>query len=65
MVLFHSGHPPNDPDSDDRDVSSAHRGFAQFMMGDGSVRAVEESIEPTVYIAFSTRAGGEVLADRR
>ena len=63
MVLFQSGHPPNDADSDDRDVSSAHRGFAQFLMCDGSVRAIEESIDPNTYIAFSTRAGGEVVAD--
>ncbi|MCE9630089.1 MAG: DUF1559 domain-containing protein [Planctomycetia bacterium] len=63
MVLFQSGHPPNDADSDDRDVSSAHRGFAQFVMCDGSVSAVEESIDPATYIAFSTRAGSEVAAD--
>jgi len=63
MVLFQSGHPPNDADSDDRDVSSAHRGFAQFLMCDGSIRPVEESIDPNMYIAFSTRAGGEVVAD--
>lgn len=63
MVLFQSGHPPNDAESDDRDVSSAHRGFAQFLMCDGSVRAVEETIEPSTYLAFSTRSGGEVVAD--
>jgi prepilin-type N-terminal cleavage/methylation domain-containing protein len=63
MVLFQSGHPPNDVASDDRDVSSAHRGFAQFLMCDGAVRAVAESIDPGTYIACSTRAGGEILSD--
>jgi prepilin-type N-terminal cleavage/methylation domain-containing protein len=63
MVLFQSGHPPNDANSDDRDVSSAHQGFAQFLMCDGSVRAVSESIDANTYLAFSTRAGGEHIAD--
>ena len=61
MVLFQSGHPPNDAESDDRDVSSAHRGFAQFLMCDGSVRAVGESIDAGMHRAFSTRAGGEAV----
>lgn len=55
MVLFQFGHPPNDPDSDDRDVSSAHRGFVQFVMCDGAIRAVQKSIDPAAYLAFSTR----------
>ena len=63
MVLFQSGHPPNDSASDDRDVSSAHRGFAQFLMCDGSVRAVAESIQPGLYVAFSTRAAAEIVPD--
>jgi len=63
MVLFQSGHPPNDAKSDDRDVSSAHQGFAQFLMCDGSVRAVSESIDANTYLAFSTRAGDEHIGD--
>lgn len=63
MVLFQSGHTPNDANSDDRDVSSAHQGFAQFLMCDGSVRAVSESIDVITYLAFSTRAGGEQVGE--
>ena len=59
MALFQAGHTPNEATSDDRDVSSAHQGFAQFLMCDGSVRAVAESIDIIAYLAFSTRAGGE------
>lgn len=63
MVLFQSGHPPNDQDSDDRDVSSSHSGLAQFVMGDGSVRPVLESIDQAAYLALSTRSGGESIKD--
>ncbi len=63
MVLFQSGHPPNQAFSDDRDVSSAHRGFAQFVACDGSVKVVAETIDPVIYTAFSTRAGGEVAGE--
>jgi prepilin-type N-terminal cleavage/methylation domain-containing protein len=63
MVLFQSGHPPNHAQSDDRDVSSSHPGFAQFLICDGSVRAVDESIDAGLHVAWSTRAGGEAVAD--
>ncbi|MEI7780754.1 MAG: DUF1559 domain-containing protein [Planctomycetota bacterium] len=63
MVLFQSGHPPNDQESDDRDVSSSHSGLAQFVMCDGSVRPVLESIDQAAYLALSTRAGGESIPD--
>lgn len=63
MVLFQTGHVPNAPDSDDRDVSAPHVGFAQFLLGDGSVRPISESIDLTVYRALGTRAGGEVIGE--
>ena len=63
MVLFQSGHTPNAANSDDRDVSSAHQGFAQFLMSDGSVRAVLEAIDVDAYLASSTRAGGEQVGE--
>jgi prepilin-type N-terminal cleavage/methylation domain-containing protein len=59
MVLFQSGHPPNDPASDDRDVSAPHSGIAQFLMCDGSVHAISETVDQQVYSAMSTRAGNE------
>ena len=66
MVLFQTGHTPNHPRSDDRDVSAPHRGVAQFVFCDGSVHAIEESIDMEVYHALGTRAGresGELLRD--
>lgn len=63
MALFQSGHVPNGPLSDDRDVSAPHIGLAQFILGDGSVRAIGESIDFGVYQKLSTRAGGEVIGE--
>lgn len=63
MVLFQTGHTPNSALSDDRDVSAPHVGIAQFLLGDGSVRAIGESINFAVYQSLSTRAGGEVIGE--
>lgn len=59
MVLFQTGHVPNDPLSDDRDVSAAHSGTAQFLLCDGAVRPVEETVDFAIYTALGTRAAGE------
>jgi prepilin-type processing-associated H-X9-DG protein len=61
MVLFQTGHTPNHPQSDDRDVSAPHSGYANFLLADGSVRPVFETIDFQVYTALGTRAGGEVV----
>ena len=63
MVLFHAGHPPNDSQSDDRDVSSAHDTVTNFLMGDGRVRGLSVNINFAVYQALSTRAGHEASGD--
>ena len=60
MVLFQSGHAPNSPQSDDRDVSGSHSDAVQFLMGDGSVQVVVESIDFVIYQAMSTNSGHEV-----
>jgi prepilin-type N-terminal cleavage/methylation domain-containing protein/prepilin-type processing-associated H-X9-DG protein len=60
MVLFQTGHTPNSPYSDDRDVSAPHVGYANFLFADGSVRLIVESIDLDVYQGMSTRAGGEI-----
>lgn len=61
MVLFQTGHTPNSPQSDDRDVSAPHRGVSQFLMCDGAVAAIAESIDIVVYRALGTRASGETI----
>lgn len=62
MVLFQTSHPPNDAQSDDRDVSSAHESVSHFLMGDGRVRGLSVNMSLAVYQALSTRAGKETFA---
>lgn len=40
---------------------SLHGGGAQFTMGDGSVKFINETIDPITYNALGTRAGAEVV----
>ncbi len=63
MTLFQTGHPPNNAESDDRDVSAPHVGYANFLLGDGSVRGLSENIDFQLYQNLSTRAGGELLGE--
>jgi prepilin-type N-terminal cleavage/methylation domain-containing protein/prepilin-type processing-associated H-X9-DG protein len=63
MTLFQTGHVPNSPLSDDRDVSAPHIGYANFLLGDGSVRGLSENMNFTLYQHLSTRAGNEVLGE--
>ena len=44
-----------------RQFGKAHRGGAMVAFADGSVRFVKESINPRVFEALSTIAGGEQL----
>ena len=41
---------------------SLHPGGANFALVDGSMRMLADSIDPTVYRALSTRAGGEIAS---
>lgn len=51
----------NAPDARVDEYSSGHPGGANFVFGDGSVRFLSESIDPNVFRAMATRAGGELM----
>lgn len=51
-----------DPMDRIRGFYSFHAGGANFLIADGSVRFISESISPTVYRGSSTIAGGETIS---
>jgi len=44
------------------EVYSTHAGGANAVMGDGSARFLKETINPAVFAAVITRAGGEIIS---
>jgi hypothetical protein len=53
-------HPPNHPTGHFDDFSSHHIMGAQFALGDGSVRLINQYVDLGVYQALATRSGGEI-----
>ncbi len=58
-VVGTSDHTPNDRAGHFEDYSSFHSDGAQFLMGDGSVHLISDSINDRVFRAITTRKGGE------
>jgi prepilin-type N-terminal cleavage/methylation domain-containing protein/prepilin-type processing-associated H-X9-DG protein len=66
LVLAHGNrsHVPNDPSLWDADVFySRHTGGANFLLGDGSVRIINSSIDGIVYENLVSRADGNPVGD--
>jgi prepilin-type N-terminal cleavage/methylation domain-containing protein len=53
------GNTPNHQGADG--FASLHPGGCQFLLSDGSVRFVKETLAPQVFRALATRAGGEII----
>jgi prepilin-type N-terminal cleavage/methylation domain-containing protein len=52
----------NSPEADPDDFFSPHPGGAYFLLGDGSVRFIKQSVNMEVYRGLSSRNGGEVIS---
>jgi hypothetical protein len=58
-VVGITDHTPNTPTRHFDDFSSMHVGGVHFLLGDGSVRRYDDSIDERVYRALATRDGKE------
>ena len=61
-VVGVADHTPNDPHHHFDDFTSNHPTGVHFLLGDGSVRRLDDTIDIGVYQALCTRAGGETNA---
>jgi prepilin-type N-terminal cleavage/methylation domain-containing protein/prepilin-type processing-associated H-X9-DG protein len=62
LVLGSCDHTPNHPAAHAEDFWSRHPLGVNFLYCDGSVRFVPNNINPGLYAALATRAGGEVVS---
>jgi prepilin-type processing-associated H-X9-DG protein len=63
MTLGHSGgnRGPGDRNSDVNMFYSRHPGGVDFLFLDGHVSFLKTTMSPSLFVALSTRAGGEVV----
>jgi len=54
---------PNNPEDHVEDSNSEHPDGVNFLLCDGSVRIITNQIDPRMWAAMGTRAGGEVIGD--
>ena len=57
------GRVPNNALDHVEDASSRHTSGVNTLLGDGSVRMIQNTINPATWQALGTRAGGEVVGD--
>jgi prepilin-type N-terminal cleavage/methylation domain-containing protein/prepilin-type processing-associated H-X9-DG protein len=67
MILTNSGtvdegRVPNNSLDHVEDANSNHPQGVNFLFGDGSVRSIQNTVAPTVWVAITTRAGGEAVS---
>jgi prepilin-type N-terminal cleavage/methylation domain-containing protein len=60
-VVGIADHAPNDPHNHFDDFTSYHPSGVHFLVGDGSVRRFNDTIDLAVYQALCTRAGNEAV----
>ena len=62
-ILGIADHPPNAEEGHLDDFSSQHPQGTNFLLGDGSVRLITESIDLDIYAAMATRNRHEIIED--
>ena len=62
-VVGAARHAPNDLLGNFADFSSFHASTTHFLMGDGSIRPINDEIDLRVFRALATRAGSELISD--
>lgn len=55
------GRTPNNPLEHVEDASSMHAAGVNFLFADGSVRSILFGIDPSIWVAITTRSGGETV----
>ena len=63
LVLGSADHTPNDPGAHAEDFASRHPQGVNFLMADGSVRNINNSIPHAIWLALATRNAGEPNTD--
>jgi prepilin-type processing-associated H-X9-DG protein len=62
LILGTADHPPNHPAAHVEDFWSRHREGVNFLFADGSVHSINNTINPSLWQALATRAGGEPVS---
>lgn len=63
LVLGSALYPPNSAASHAHNFSSRHPSGTHFLLGDGSVRLIPETIDAAVYKALCTRSGNDLVGN--
>ena len=59
LILGDADTPPNSPDADEDDFASRHSNGATFLLADGAVCGIADSIDLSIWRGLATRAGAE------
>jgi prepilin-type N-terminal cleavage/methylation domain-containing protein/prepilin-type processing-associated H-X9-DG protein len=62
LVLGTADHPPNHFTGHSEDFASRHTNGVNFLYGDGTVRTINDTINPALYQALATRCGNEAVS---
>ena len=55
------GRTPDNPFEHVEDASSVHPGGVNLLFADGSVRSILYGVDPAIWVAITTRSGGEIM----